>query len=165
MPILQQSAFYLPFVIVSWLVYLLAACVCPNVCCHLFFLIHHLILAHLFVCWLWEKISYKRKQKAGLFVYFQYNYCAEGCCPEEYCAYKLICYPKIHCAFGCPDGKCYTDICMPDKPCTSNKECGMAHTCTINYNLGYKTCQYNLEIGRTVCEDRDGNSLIKPITW
>ncbi|XP_052815526.1 uncharacterized protein LOC128242413 isoform X2 [Mya arenaria] len=33
----------------------------------------------------------------------RYRYCSEGCCPEEYCAYKLICYPKIHCSFGCPD--------------------------------------------------------------
>jgi len=76
----------------------------------------------------------------------------------------MICYPKIHCAYGCPDGKCHKDVCMPDKPCLTNHECGTATTCTMNYNLGYNTCQYNLEIGRTLCEDRDGNSLIKPIT-
>ncbi|WAQ95996.1 hypothetical protein MAR_028686 [Mya arenaria] len=94
----------------------------------------------------------------------RYRYCSEGCCPEEYCAYKLICYPKSHCSYGCPDGSCQQEICMPAKNCTLDSECGFAHACTFNYNLGYKSCQYNLEIGKTLCVDSHGNSLLKPVT-
>ncbi|XP_041365045.1 uncharacterized protein LOC121380263 [Gigantopelta aegis] len=93
----------------------------------------------------------------------RYRYCAEGCCIHEYCAYHKICYPKTHCSFGCPDGTCENEICMPPKPCTKNSECGMANACTYNYNLGYHTCQYNLEIGSTLCVDRHGKSLLKPM--
>ncbi|KAH3861965.1 hypothetical protein DPMN_024918 [Dreissena polymorpha] len=53
---------------------------------------------------------------------------------------------------------------MPMRPCTRDSECGIAHVCTRNYNLGYDTCQYNLEIGKTVCVDAKGRSLRKPIS-
>ena len=96
---------------------------------------------------------------------FQYRYCSEGCCPEEFCAFRTICYPKMHCTYGCPDGECRQQMCMPPKPCKSNTECSFAHVCTRNFNLGYDTCQYNLDIGKTLCLDRNGNSLAKPITW
>ncbi|GFN86851.1 hypothetical protein PoB_001335700 [Plakobranchus ocellatus] len=236
----------------------------------------------------------------------RYRSCDEGCCIHEYCAYHRICYPKIHCRFGCPDGTCVgqestdnkkdpptvnlqgnlfqtnhfptasmsspqmfegnidmgtsvkekgglnsdssssrpkiqskfqgnsfsgkrylnrdnevplqdsdaatssansethnqievpglsrrhvpnTDsggfpdreklvinqlgkysaakdiakdlpgnngICMPSPPCKVGDYCGMGHVCTFNYNLGYHTCQYNLEIGSTLCYDKDG---------
>ncbi|WAQ95994.1 hypothetical protein MAR_028684 [Mya arenaria] len=45
---------------------------------------------------------------------WRYRYCSEGCCPEEYCAYKLICYPKICCTFGGPDSNCHQEICIPN---------------------------------------------------
>lgn len=101
---------------------------------------------------------------ALLSLIFQYRFCSEGCCPQEYCAYHKICYPKMHCMYGCPDGSCQKQICMPMKPCTVDSECEIAHACSMNYNLGYKTCQYNLEIGKTLCVDRDGNSLTKPLS-
>ena len=223
----------------------------------------------------------------------QYRSCEEGCCIHEYCAYHRICYPKIHCRFGCPDGSCVGEeektstkyqpgrasmktptkskgriglsspvngranrdrasalfqnearaaprtipnvgeryfnqnneiisragdaagfarssgahnqilahasvsqdmptegatrlgaqnqeepaqsrsshsipqdiakdmpgnsgICMPTPPCKVGEACGMGNVCTFNYNLGYPTCQYNLEIGSTLCYDKNG---------
>ncbi|KAH3861962.1 hypothetical protein DPMN_024915 [Dreissena polymorpha] len=94
----------------------------------------------------------------------RYTYCSEGCCPEEYCAFKLICYPKIRCTYGCPDGECLQELCMPMRPCTRDSECSIAQVCTRNYNLGYDTCQYNLEIGKSVCVDTKGRSLRIPIS-
>ncbi|KAK6187670.1 hypothetical protein SNE40_005646 [Patella caerulea] len=91
----------------------------------------------------------------------RYRYCAEGCCIHEYCAYHSICYPKIHCELGCPDGTCINDICMPYVKCNSSTECKMAHVCTYHHNLGYDTCQYNLEIGTTLCIDKFGQPLLK----
>ncbi|KAK0048658.1 hypothetical protein Bpfe_021938 [Biomphalaria pfeifferi] len=165
----------------------------------------------------------------------RYRTCDEGCCVHEYCAFQRICYPKIHCRFGCPDGRCvgqdtpttkegvtedtgtsaskfterskenylplykgsnqgYDDrrlgarsgiqivrrskpeettahhtgdmpsgICMPDPPCKPTDYCGMAHVCSMNYNLGYRTCQYNLDIGSTLCFDSKGNLNLKPM--
>ncbi|XP_059165717.1 uncharacterized protein LOC131948193 [Physella acuta] len=167
----------------------------------------------------------------------RYRSCQDGCCVHEYCAYHTICYPKIHCRFGCPDGHCvgqnntsgvqksplvlfsrpglqtagdqrldssprlsdiiterytYNDrvramraddpetkhsssptgevkedapegICMPLTPCKPNDYCGMAHSCTYNYNLGYNTCQYNLDIGSTLCVDSKGKPNRKPM--
>ncbi|WAQ95998.1 hypothetical protein MAR_028688 [Mya arenaria] len=56
-----------------------------------------------------EVISISSKESTGIGFrnllmerYFGYRYCSDGCCPEEYCAYKLICYPKIHCTYACP---------------------------------------------------------------
>ncbi|KAH9502956.1 hypothetical protein Btru_072464 [Bulinus truncatus] len=182
----------------------------------------------------------------------RYRSCDEGCCVHEYCAFHRICYPKIHCRFGCPDGRCvgqvtstpsaeiippfgekktvsdspakFSDIikerfppsgkgdkhnnqvvrlvnrnrggrehidkdennhgngvkpeetfsgrvkdttdgiCMPDPPCKPTDHCGMAHSCSMNYNLGYRTCQYNLDIGSTLCFDSKGNLNLKPMT-
>ena len=93
---------------------------------------------------------------------FQYPYCGEGCCPEEFCAFHTICYPKTHCMYGCPDGNCIKGICMPITPCKHDTECEMGNICTMHYNLGYTTCQYNRDIGKTLCVDRDGKSLRKP---
>ncbi|KAL4240959.1 hypothetical protein ACF0H5_001742 [Mactra antiquata] len=94
----------------------------------------------------------------------RYRYCSEGCCPEEFCAYHLICYPKIVCTYGCPDGNCKNGICMPQIPCKEHTRCGFSFTCTMNYNLGYNTCQYNLDIGKTLCMDTKGHSLTKPLS-
>ncbi|KAL3877360.1 hypothetical protein ACJMK2_035082 [Sinanodonta woodiana] len=90
-----------------------------------------------------------------------YRYCSEGCCPHEFCAFQKICYPKMHCEYGCPDGSCEKGICMPQKPCHENSECTTAHACATNFNLGYRTCQYNLDIGSTLCVDRNGNPNLK----
>ncbi|ESO98638.1 hypothetical protein LOTGIDRAFT_174113 [Lottia gigantea] len=91
----------------------------------------------------------------------EYRYCSEGCCVHEYCAYHSICYPKIHCEFSCPDGLCVNEICMPYKKCNSSQQCGMANVCTYHHNLGYDTCQYDLDIGKSLCLDRDGKSALK----
>ena len=40
---------------------------------------------------------------------------------------------------------------MPYKICKNSYGCGPGHICTMHYNLGYKTCQYNLKIGSSVC--------------
>ncbi|CAI9716057.1 Hypothetical predicted protein [Octopus vulgaris] len=88
----------------------------------------------------------------------RYRTCAEGCCPHEYCAYHRICYPKIHCHFGCPDGSCQHGVCLPDPPC-HKRACGMGNSCSMNFNLGYNTCQYNLDIGSTLCVDRYGHAV------
>ena len=53
-------------------------------------------------------------------------------------------------------------ICMPSPPCKVGEYCGMGHVCTFNYNLGYPTCQYNLEIGSTLCYDKDGQLNLQP---
>ncbi|XP_071106443.1 uncharacterized protein [Haliotis cracherodii] len=93
----------------------------------------------------------------------RYRYCSEGCCIHEYCAYHKICYPKTHCNFGCPDGTCVDGICMPYQVCNLSTSCPMAHICTYHHNLGYDVCQYNLDIGNTLCVDRYGKSLLKPM--
>ncbi|KAK3610721.1 hypothetical protein CHS0354_028112 [Potamilus streckersoni] len=67
----------------------------------------------------------------------------------------------MHCEYGCPDGSCEKGICMPQKPCHENFECTTAHACATNFNLGYRTCQYNLDIGSTLCVDRNGNPNLK----
>ncbi|GFR60025.1 hypothetical protein ElyMa_001811700 [Elysia marginata] len=244
----------------------------------------------------------------------RYRSCEEGCCIHEYCAYHRICYPKIHCRFGCPDGTCVggedqansntknrpfssgsslsptfssvglkalttsefsrnefstgvkktsnrdspstltqtqskpatapleipvskgryvnqnneitppgrfsvspgahnqifthalgrqegvskgdsrkltpgrdlkanprqsglfssiakdiardlpgnSGICMPAPPCKPKDDCGMGNVCAFNYNLGYSTCQYNLEIGSTLCYDKNGELNLQP---
>ncbi|XP_076448870.1 uncharacterized protein LOC143285441 [Babylonia areolata] len=115
----------------------------------------------------------------------RYRYCAEGCCVHEYCAYHKICYPKIHCGLGCPDGTCHQGVCMPPPPCNATTsvatvgggggggggvvvgpggQCGMGQACVFHYNLGYTTCQYNLDIGRSLCVDSKGRSILKPLT-
>ncbi|CAL1527467.1 unnamed protein product [Lymnaea stagnalis] len=187
----------------------------------------------------------------------RYRTCDEGCCVHEYCAFHLICYPKIHCRFGCPDGKCIgrepptadgvgsaghsgsnleetqthlsareaevsdfvkghyahhdnrginpvsrpqerpthtnsriiipamnrrlantipdeqikdsgkdnpSGMCMPLPPCSVSEFCGMSHSCSFNFNLGYNTCQYNLDIGSTLCYDNKGNPNLKPMS-
>lgn len=94
--------------------------------------------------------------------FMQYKYCAEGCCPHEFCAYHKICYPVIHCEPTCPDGSCQNGLCFPAKPCKVNTECGFAESCSYNFNLGYETCQYNLNIGDTLCYDRNGKSVYNP---
>ncbi|KAK7112733.1 hypothetical protein V1264_012136 [Littorina saxatilis] len=94
----------------------------------------------------------------------QYRYCGEGCCMHEYCAFHKICYPKIHCGLGCPDGACQKGVCMPPPPCSSSTRCGLGHACQYHYNLGYLTCQYNLDIGKSLCVDSKGKSILKPLT-
>lgn len=54
-------------------------------------------------------------------------------------------------------------ICMPLTPCKPNDYCGMAQSCTYNYNLGYNTCQYNLDIGSTLCVDSKGKPNRTPM--
>lgn len=98
----------------------------------------------------------------GISLSKRYKYCAEGCCPHEFCAFHKICYPVIHCEPTCPDGSCQNGLCFPAKPCKVNTECGFAEACTYNYNLGYETCQYNLNIGDTLCYDRNGKSVYNP---
>lgn len=178
----------------------------------------------------------------------RYRTCDEGCCLHEYCAYHRICYPRIHCSLGCPDGQCvgqdhqssesvpqkevdqsrehgasstnfnkpnvadvlprpqilserysYRDapesptrdnldvnvkgtnhqsalsdsssakevpngICMPLKPCQKGDHCGLGYSCTFNYNLGYAVCQYNLDIGSTLCYDNKGNPILQSLS-
>ena len=83
---------------------------------------------------------------------------------HEYCAYHNICYPKIHCGLGCPDGTCEHGVCMPPPPCNSSTRCGLGHACQYHFNLGYSTCQYNLDIGQSLCVDSKGKSILKPLT-
>ena len=83
---------------------------------------------------------------------------------HEYCAYHNICYPKIHCGLGCPDGTCEQGVCMPPPPCNSSTRCGLGHACQYHFNLGYSTCQYNLDIGQSLCVDSKGKSILKPLT-
>ncbi len=85
---------------------------------------------------------------------FQYKTCKEGCCEHEYCAFDRICYPKSKCRFGCPDGVCEEGACIPSVPCENSYVCDIGHTCTMNYNLGYNTCQYDLDIGSSLCMRR-----------
>ncbi|KAL8591029.1 hypothetical protein ACOMHN_002574 [Nucella lapillus] len=94
----------------------------------------------------------------------RYRYCSEGCCLHEYCAYHKICYPKIHCGLGCPDGICQQDVCMPSHPCNASTICGLGHACLYHFNLGYSVCQYNLDIGKSLCVDRNGRSILKPFS-
>ncbi|BFZ03197.1 hypothetical protein BsWGS_06236 [Bradybaena similaris] len=183
----------------------------------------------------------------------RYRTCDQGCCLHEYCAYHRICYPRIHCSLGCPDGQCvgqdhqaaepvpprqitpsrqlqtssdlhqasaadllprrsslterysYRDapdpprlspskdkggtidkthtnhqaatsdgspaseevtngICMPLKPCQQGDLCELGHSCTFNYNLGYAVCQYNLDIGSTLCYDNKGNPILQSLS-
>ncbi|KAK2169449.1 hypothetical protein LSH36_10g14053 [Paralvinella palmiformis] len=88
----------------------------------------------------------------------RYKKCSEGCCRHELCAYDKICYPRSKCRYGCPDGDCVgtegNTMCIPYKPCTSVYDCGLGNVCTMHYNLGYNVCQYNLDIGSTLCYDR-----------
>eukprot|EP00920_Eleutheroschizon_duboscqi_P001832 GHVT01004843.1.p1 GENE.GHVT01004843.1~~GHVT01004843.1.p1 ORF type:complete len:175 (+),score=2.39 GHVT01004843.1:89-613(+) len=84
----------------------------------------------------------------------RYKACSEGCCVHEYCVHGQICYPKSKCSFGCPDGSCITGNCVPQKLCKSSYECGMGLVCTLNHNLGFNTCQYDLNIGSTLCDRR-----------
>ena len=86
-----------------------------------------------------------------LVFFLQYKNCEEGCCEHEFCAYDRICYPKSKCRWGCPDGSCTDGRCLPQEPCKSSYQCEIGHTCTMNYNLGYNTCQYDLEIGNSLC--------------
>lgn len=50
---------------------------------------------------------------------------------------------------------------MPDKLCHKSAECKLGDICTMNYNIGYKTCQYDLDIGKSLCVDRDGKPNVK----
>lgn len=107
------------------------------------------------LCCLWWLIMLKTTS-AG-----RYPYCSEGCCPHEFCAFRSICYPVLHCSDGCPDGSCQNGLCMPDKLCHKSAECKLGDICTMNYNIGYKTCQYDLDIGKSLCVDRDGKPNVK----
>ncbi|VDH95373.1 Hypothetical predicted protein [Mytilus galloprovincialis] len=91
----------------------------------------------------------------------RYQYCSDGCCEHQFCAFKAICYPRLNCKQGCPDGSCDNGLCMPDKMCFTNSECKMGHVCTMHFNLGYPTCQYDLDIGRSLCVDRFGRPDVK----
>lgn len=55
-------------------------------------------------------------------------------------------------------------ICMPLKPCKQGDYCGLGHSCTFNYNLGYAVCQYNLDIGSTLCYDNKGNPILQSLS-
>ena len=70
---------------------------------------------------------------------------------------------QLHCGLGCPDGTCVSGTCMPPAPCNASSTCGMGRACSHNFNLGYTTCQYNLDIGKTLCLDSKGRSALRKL--
>lgn len=93
------------------------------------------------------------------FPLLQYDTCSRksACCRHEVCAYNRICYPTVRCRYGCPDGECIFEektgyeYCWPFRPCNSSFECPPGNICSMHFNLGYNTCQYNLGIGSSLC--------------
>jgi hypothetical protein len=55
----------------------------------------------------------------------------------------------------------HLDVRMGAVKMASASRTGTAHICTENFNLGYNTCQYNLDIGSTLCVDSHGKSVLR----
>ncbi|PVD37457.1 hypothetical protein C0Q70_00047 [Pomacea canaliculata] len=47
---------------------------------------------------------------------------------------------------GLSDGTCEQGTCMPLVPCNTSTPCSLGHVCDFHFNLGYHTCQYNLDM-------------------